>query len=60
MGRMYSIDYVSKMKEEEEKQMNQSIDYQKIRNVRNKKVLNGSFVNMTEKIRDTARYYYSI
>ena len=60
MGRAYSIDYASKMKEDEEKQMNQSIDYQNIRNVRNKKVWNGSFVKMTEKIRETTRYYCSI
>lgn len=59
MGRVYSIDYASKMREEEEKQMNQSIDYQNMRNIRNKKVFNGSFVKMTEKIRET-RYYCSI
>lgn len=60
MGRVHSIDYACKMREEEEKHVNQSIDYQKVRNVRNKKVFNGSFVNMTERIRETTRYYCSI
>lgn len=60
MGRVYSIDHASKMREEEEKLMNQSIDYRNLRNVRNKRVLNGSFVKMTEKIRENTRYYCSI
>jgi hypothetical protein len=60
MGRVDSLDVAYKIRDEETKQLNQSIDYITQRNQRNKRVQNGSFVNMTEKIKQSTRYYWSI
>jgi hypothetical protein len=60
MGRVDSLELSYRIKEEETKHLNQSIDYVTQRNQRNKKVQNGSFVSMTERIKESTRYYWSI
>lgn len=59
MGRTQSRDS-QKAKEEEALHANHASSYLTSRNERNKRVFNGSFVNMTEKLKLSTRYYWSV
>lgn len=59
MGRTESRDS-RKLKDEEGLNASHMSAYLTTRNERNKKVNNGSFVSMTEKLKQSTRYYWSV